>query len=205
MPMVAPWDALLALEQSSTPLLAGEALTPEQWAALPEDEPGELVNGRLTEEEVPDSVHELTVTWLIVLLDGWLGDNGFVFGSELRTIIGDRGRKPDLSVFLPGSAPPKRGPVRVPADVLVEVVSPSPKDERRDRVEKMSEYAAFGVRFYWIVDPTLGSFEIFQLDDERRYVKVVGATGGKIDPVPGCPGLVIDIDRLWAKLARLSD
>jgi Uma2 family endonuclease len=204
--MAAPWDTLLALERAPSTLAPGEAMTLEEWAALPEDEPGELVDGRLTEEEVPDSVHEVTVAWLILVLGTWLGDDGFLLGSELRTFVGVRGRKPDLSVFLPGSsAPPKRGPVRVPADVLVEVVSPSPKDERRDRVEKMSEYAAFGARWYWIVDPSLGSFEIFELDAERRYVKVVGVTTGKIEPVPGCPGLAIDVDRLWAKLARLAD
>lgn len=203
--MAASWDALLALEQAPATLAPGEAMTLEEWAALPEDEPGELVDGRLT-EEVPDSVHEITVAWLILVLGNWLGDDGFVAGSELRTFVGARGRKPDLSVFLPGTTPPpKRGPVRVPADILVEVVSPSPNDERRDRVEKMAEYAAFGVRWYWIVDPSLGSFEIFELDGERRYVKVVGVTSGKIQPVPGCPGLAIEVDRLWAKLARLAD
>ena len=33
--------------------------------ALPEDEPGELVNGMLLEEEMPDAVHELAASWLI--------------------------------------------------------------------------------------------------------------------------------------------
>jgi Uma2 family endonuclease len=187
-------------------LAPGEVMTLEEWAALPEDEPGEWVDGRLTEEEEPDSVHEATVAWLIGLIDRWLGDDGFVLGSELRTFVGpQKGRKPDLSVFLPGTAaPPKRGPVRTAADVLVEVVSPSPKDERHDRVE-MAEYAAFGARWYWIVDPSLGSLEIFELDGERRYVKVIGVTSGKIESVPGCPGFTIDVDRLWAKLARLAD
>ena len=178
----------------------------EHWGSLPEDEPGELVEGRLSEEEMPDAVHELTVSWLIWVLQTWLGERGFVFGSDLKTITGQQtGRKPDVSVFLGGRPVPRRGPVISPADILVEVISPSPRDERRDRVEKMAEYAAFGVRQYWLVDPALGSFEIFALDPAGRYVKVVGATGGVVDPVPGCDGLVLDIDALWRRLARLAD
>ena len=34
------------------------------WAALPEDEPGEWVDGYLVEEEAPEYVHELVITWL---------------------------------------------------------------------------------------------------------------------------------------------
>jgi Uma2 family endonuclease len=200
--MVANWSTLL-FEDSSP---RGEPLTIEAWAALPEEAPGELVAGYLTEEEVPDAIHELAVSWLIWTLRTWLGERGFVFGSDLKTVTRpETGRKPDVSVFLEGRAIARRGPVRVPADILIEVVSPSPRDERRDRVEKMAEYAAFGVRFYWIVDPALGSIEIFSLDAAGRYVKVVGVTAGVVDPVPGCDGLTIDVDALWRQLSRLSD
>lgn len=71
----------------------------------------------------------------------------------------DPGRKPDLAVILPGSkAPPRTGPFLNPPDILIEVVTPTPRDERRDRVAKMSEYARFGVPYFWLVDPTLGAF-----------------------------------------------
>jgi Uma2 family endonuclease len=136
----------------------GEPMTLEQWAALPNDEPGELVDGRLADEEVPDLVHEAVVAWLIWILKSWLGRNGFVFDSEAKYAVrANRGRKPDVAVYLTddGSRLPRDGIVRVPPDIAVEVVSPSPRDERRDRIEKMDEYAAFGVRFYWILDPGL--------------------------------------------------
>ena len=71
--------------------------------------------------------------------------------------------------------------------------------------EKMREYAAFGVRFYWIVDPAIRTFEIFELGADGRYAVAASAAEGKIDPVPGCEGLVIDVDALWAKLDRLDD
>jgi Uma2 family endonuclease len=174
---------------------------------LPEDDAGELVAGRLVEEEVPDAVHELAIAWLIRIFGQWLSGKGFVFGSELKILTApDTGRKPDVVVFLPGSpAPPRRGPITEPPDILVEVVTPSPRDERRDRIEKMAEYARFAVKYYWLVDPALGSFEVFELTGERYYQKVVGVTSGRIDPVPGCAGLAVDVDALWAELERLAD
>jgi Uma2 family endonuclease len=182
-------------------------LSLEEWLALDEDTPGEWLEGRLEEEEVPDAVHELAVSWLIGVLRVWLGSRGFVFGSELKVLTTkDRGRKPDVVAFLPGGhRPPRRGPLRAPPDLIIEVITPSPKDERRDRVEKMGEYAAFGVGYYWLVDPALGSVEIFERTAAGHYQKLAGVVGGRIDPVPGCPGLTLDVDALWAELARLGD
>lgn len=181
-------------------------MTFEEWAALPEDEPGELVDGRLEEEEVPDLMHELVVSWLLRILGTWLGRRGFVFSSEAKYAVRpDRGRKPDIAVYLSpdGSRLPRRGIVRVPPDIVVEVVSPSPRDERRDRIEKMDDYAAFGVHFYWILDPGLQSLEIFELTG-GRYARAARTTEGRMTSVPGCAGLTIDLDDLWAELSRLG-
>jgi hypothetical protein len=43
-------------------------LSLDEWLALDEDSPGEWLQGRLEEEEVPDAVHELAVSWLIGVL-----------------------------------------------------------------------------------------------------------------------------------------
>lgn len=181
-------------------------MTLEEWAAMPEDEPGEPVDGRIEEEEVPDLVHALVVAWLIQILRNWLGRAGFVFGSEAKYAVRpNRGQKPDVAVYMSadGKRLPRHGIVRVPPDVVVEVVSPSPRDERRDRIEKMDEYAAFGVRFYWILDPSLQALEIFELAD-GRYARAARATEGRMSTVPGCPSLAIDLDDLWAELSRLG-
>ena len=185
---------------------AAPGISIAEWLAMPEDEPGELVDGQLVEEEVPDYVHEFLVILLAQALGGWVLPRGGVMGgSEAKLTLGPkRGRKPDLTVYLPGSRrPPRRGAIRVPPDIAVEVVSPTPRDGRRDRVEKMAEYAAFGIRYYWIVDPELRSLEIAELGDDGRYTHAVGATEGTVDNIPGCAGLTVDLDAIWVALDQL--
>ena len=131
------WPVLpLMPEPASSPMIVAT------WLALDEDEPGELVNGQLVEEEFADASHEAAVAWLLWTLKTWLGPKGLVLGSALKVIVAEKtGRKPDLVVYLEGSPLPRRkGPITTPPDLFVEVVSPSPRDPRRDRVEKMAEY-----------------------------------------------------------------
>ena len=75
------------------------------WAAMDEDEPGELVDGRLVEEEVPDYVHEVVVAWLIRVLGGW---------AAVFTVL-----------MLGVRMPPRRGPISIPPDIAVELVARS--------------------------------------------------------------------------------
>ena len=92
----------------------------------------------------------------------------------------------------------------MPPDLAVEIISPRPRDTRRDRVDKLTEYAAFGIRYYWLVDPELRTVEVLELGGDGRYVHALGAASGTIDPVPGCEGLVLDLDELWETIDRLS-
>jgi Uma2 family endonuclease len=179
----------------------------EAWADLPEDVEGELVDGSLTEDEMTDWIHDAVVLFLAGELRAWARPRGgFVGGSDVKFAVAQaRGRKADLSVYLPGTRrPPARGVIRVPPGIMVEVVSPRPRDARRDRVEKLDEYARFGVRYYWVVDPQLRSMEVFELGDDGRYVRAIGALSGRLDNVPGCPQLVLDLDALWRELDELE-
>ena len=189
--------------------LPGAHMTPLEWAALPEDVPGELVDGRLVEDEVPTFVHEVVVAWLIRLFGNWLAlqRGGFVGASGSKFLVGGgRGRKPDVYVYLPGRPLPRAraSASDLPPDVMVEVVTPSPRPTRRDRIEKAAEYAAFGVRTDWIVDPTLRSLEVLELGADGRWVHAVAASEGVVSTVPLCDGLAVDLDALWAEVDRLA-
>jgi Uma2 family endonuclease len=183
-------------------------ISDEDWARLPEDEPGELVDGALVEEEVPDWIHETAVAWLVALLRAWgVPRGGRVAASELKYLLRKgKGRKPDVSFLLPGTPPPpRRGALRRPPDVMIEVVSPSPRDVRRDRLEKRAEYAAFGVRWYWLLDPAARTLEIYELGADGRYIVVLGVGGGRVQSIPGCEGLELDLDELWAEIDALGE
>ena len=181
--------------------------TVEEWVDMAEDEPGELVDGVLVEEEVTDHTHETAVSWLIRLLGTWVVPlGGYVFGSELKYALGPaRGRKPDVTMHLPGGRRlSARGPAHAPPDVAIEVVSPSPRDRRRDRIEKADDYARFGVKWYWLVDPQERSLEVLELVRGKRYARALAVTEGRVTRVPGCPGLSLDLDALWAKVDYLE-
>ena len=175
-------------------------LTIGPWAALPEDDEYELVDGKLAPAEMPSFVHEAVVLWLTRILAAWAEEHAArVYGSGGKfAVSASRGRQADISVFFEGTRrPPARGACTTPADLLVEVVSSSPADGRRDRVEKLLEYAQFGVRFYWLVDPEERTFEIFERSAAGRYELAVAALGGRVDAVPGLVGCTLDIDALF--------
>ena len=177
-----------------------------EWFALPEDERGELVDGHLVEEEVPNYVHEILVILLGSLLRGWfVPRGGFVGGSDAKLAVGPKqGRKPDLTVYLAGTPlPPASGIITQPPDIAIEIVSPTPRDGRRDRVEKVVDYAAFRVRYYWLLDPQLRSLEILERGPQGRYEHLLGATAGKVD-IPGSDGFVLDLDAVWAEIERFE-
>lgn len=185
--------------------LLGPRLALGEWVELPEDVPGEFVDGRLVEEEMPDYLHEVLVAWLARELGNWAETVGaLVGGSEAKfALSATRGRKADLTVYFAGRRPPPRGVVNVPPDLAIEVVSPAPRDQRRDREEKMEEYARFGIRFYWLVDPSRRSIEIHELAGDV-YEGRLHASSGTIAAVPGCPGLRLDLDAMWAKVDALD-
>jgi Uma2 family endonuclease len=177
-------------------------VTLEDWARLDEDDSRELVDGHLEEAEVPDLVHEITVSWLLVRLDAWFRPRGGrVLGSGLKFAVGKhRGRMPDLAVFA-HELPSARGLVKRPADIMIEVLSPAPSDQRRDRVAKVEDYAAFGASQYWLIDPSLRIFEIMVLTD-GVYTKAAQASAGTI-AIPGYDVLELDLDALWTEIDAL--
>ena len=79
-------------------------MTLAEWADMDEDEPGELVDGLLVEDEDVGYQHDAVGAWLAHLLFGWVVPRGGIVAvSDARFgVTLHRGRKPDLSVATPG-------------------------------------------------------------------------------------------------------
>src|SRR5262245_21067995 len=121
-------------------------MTIDEWAVLDDGELREFVDGHLVDRGVNSLLHDLIVAWWFATLRPWLSARGgFVTGSGVGYVLNRRrGRIPDGSAWFPGQHPPLRGAIRTPPDIALEVVSQRPRDARRDRIEKMAEYATFG-------------------------------------------------------------
>ena len=174
-------------------------MTFEQWVNMDEDVPGEFVDGRIVEEEVPTVLHEIIVRWLIRTLDVWGAPREYpVFGSELKLHVArGRGRKPDVSMFPEGTRFRDAAFLRKPPILVVEVLSRGARDVKRDRIEKSHDYAKFGVKHYWLVDPDARIFEFLTLGaDGRWYQSTDSASEGRI-AITGFDDLVVDLDDLW--------
>jgi Uma2 family endonuclease len=188
------------MPRSATALPKLKPMTIEEWGDLDEDIEGELVDGILEEEEMATFLHELVVMWLARILGAWARRRqAYIAGSEAKIAVGSRrGRKPDLSIYLRGKAPALADSlVRIAPHLVVEVISPRRRDARRDRVEKISDYARAGISYYWILDPQLRTLEILELEASAQYRVAVARRRGK-PRIPGCPGLVLNLDDLWA-------
>ena len=48
------------------------------------------------------------------------------------------------------------------------------------------------------------SLEILELEAQGRYLHVLGATTGTLKKIPGCEGLTLDLDALWAAIDSLG-
>ena len=79
-------------------------------------------------------------------------------------------------------------------DLAIEVLSPG--TAARDKGVKRDLYARFGVREYWIVDPTTESVAVFQLDVQQNETRTYTE-----DRVPSVmvEGFEIGIEQIFAE------
>lgn len=117
----------------------------------------EIIDGDLYVSRQPDFQHQLTSGELLVALRAWsrqtgagtaVIEPGLIFADDEDVV-------PDV-VWISRERLPhvlgEDGKLHAAPELVVEVFSPGPKNERRDREVKLTLYSRQGVREYWIAD-----------------------------------------------------
>lgn len=115
--------------------------------------------------------------------------------QEVETSVGIRRANRALWIGLGRPPQPKRD---LPT-VVVEFVSESSRDRRRDYVEKRGEYRALGIAEYWVVDRFDRSLTACHVDGRQEVVRE-----GNAYATPLLPGFELPLDRLLSAADRYA-
>ena len=149
--------------------------TYEDYLNTPEGERYELLDGELVLVASPNEEHQLASVKLVSLMYPYATrrDLGWVFHAPFDIVFSDSEVvQPDI-MFISKEREHIRtaANVRGAPDLVVEILSPS--SSRRDWKYKRGLYAKYGVREYWIVDPTNRIVSVMLLRD--GVLEIAGA------------------------------
>ena len=102
-------------------------------------------------------------------------------------------RVPDLAVFELAALVEQDGYIHSAPQLLVEVLSPS--NTRREREEKLADYASIGVPEVWVISPEARTAEVLYLEDgylRSRQILARGVLTPKL-----FPNVAVDIAAIW--------
>lgn len=145
----------------------------EEFMSATADRFAEWVNGAVIEFMPASDTHQGLLNFLNHLINLYvkLTGMGIVRLAPYAMRVSPRSvREPDLLFLATENAARRTEKLLTgPADLVVEIVSND--SVRRDRDEKYHEYAAAGVREYWVIDPRDGRrrADFFRLVAEGRY------------------------------------
>jgi Uma2 family endonuclease len=186
------------------------ALTLDEFLALPETEPAsEYIDGEVVQKVAPSWYHASLVHELGRLIGNYVvqhpGEGRVV--TELRHAFrgaAPRVYVPDLGVLRVRNVPRDRrqrtrGPVEVPPDFAIEVLSPGDYPGRV--LEKADFYMRACTELLWIGDPELESVTVYKPGEAPAVVRAPHP----LDAAPVLPGLAIDLAQLFAILRQDED
>ena len=126
----------------------------------------ELYDGEVIVVPAPLPRHQLvSIRFGEVLIEYRRATGGLVLFSPIDIVFSEHHVvQPDIVYFRESRRHliDMMAAIRIPPDLVVEVLSRS--TEARDRGRKMQMFARFGVPEYWIVDPVANTVEVYRLD-----------------------------------------
>jgi Uma2 family endonuclease len=170
----------------------------QEYLALDAGRQIEFDHGCVEVLDLPIKEHQRLVRLLFRLIDSFVVSRqlGEVFFAPLPVRLWtEKYREPDL-VFLSQSRSDS-SPYANGADLLLEVVSESPSDRKRDLETKVSEYEQARIPEYWVVDPLQSVVLIYRLVDSK-YVKET-FMAGQIAPSSILDGFSVEVASIFER------
>lgn len=171
-----------------------EMFTYEHYLLLPEGDRRELIEGEFLVTPAPSEKHQRVLANVGFALHGYLENEelGRAYIAPFDVILDEVNVvQPDVVVVLNEHLGRIHDEgLRGAPDLAVEILSPN--HPARDRVYKRHQYFRFGVREYWIVDPTEQTVEILTRG-ETDFV------GGQVDKIrsPILPKFEMELSRVF--------
>ena len=173
-----------------------EETTPEQKV--------EFIDGEVVLHSPACNRHLDVTKHVLKLLDTYVSLNqlGTVKAEKCLCVFPRNDYEPDVVFFgLERAAALDPDTLKFPVpDLAVEVLSDS--TEKRDRGVKFEDYAANGVREYWIIDSETGVLEQYLADEDGAYRLELKSSTGKVrsDVIAG---LELKIEAIFDEAANL--
>ena len=176
-----------------------KTVTYEEWLRMPEvtDAIEEVVNGEIRIMPSPNLRHAKVVQRTYNLIRPQVGMREVEIFTTHFDLITRRqpltARIPDLAVFWTDTMVEQDGRVHSAPQLIVEVLSPA--NTRREREEKLADYARLGVLEVWVFAPESRTVEVFYLENGqlRRHALL---TEGILTP-KHFPSVQVPISEIW--------
>lgn len=164
----------------------------------------EIIDGELYVSKQPSWEHQVTCGELFAVLNQSSRETGAGFPAIAPGLIfaEDDDVAPDLVWVSASRLPTLLGPDRklhAAPDLVVEVLSPGPANERQDRDAKLKLYARRGVREYWIVDWQHRQIEVYRRDETTLQLTATLLEQDTLES-PLLPGFACPLRDLFARL-----
>jgi Uma2 family endonuclease len=172
-------------------------LTVDDLAALPDTKPRyELINGILVQKMTTKRKHSNTAGYLLVELVIWSRTQGigwqfFPEGTGVR-VHSYKAYVPDVVGFASGAVLDPEESIGGAPFLVAEVLSKS--TARRDRIDKLRDYASIGVQLYLIADPDNEILEVYVLENGKYGAPQVLESGGVWQPAE-LAGLELEVEK----------
>lgn len=160
----------------------------------------ELIDGEVVMSPSPSEKHQRALAELYLSIANHVKKYGLgkVYFAPFDVVFSEKtALQPDL-IFVSSARVGIIGPEYIigAPDLVVEVLSPS--RPAYDRVTKLEQYALYGVREYWIIDPAEEKAEVHRLAG-KSYELTGALSGDETLTTPLLPGWELPVRRLFAE------